>query len=200
MGSFQGEPNGFYEVINPAGMETMAKVIPLADYRIKGALRAGSMIWRLHFDERFDAQTGLPQLGPKTLCRLAEPGHSSATILYTLIIGLMEYGDAATFEDLGAGAQNTVLDIHLFLSDQIRFEMMYRLGWLEAFAAREFPLVEMVLDYGRIKAQCSQKPPALSKTHPDFGQYSRLFERDQQVFIRRMLVLALEAFRLFEEI
>ena len=86
----------------------MAKVIPLADYRIKGALRAGSMIWRLHFDERFDAQTGLPQLGPKILCRLAEPGHSSATILYTLIIGLMEYGDAATFEDLGAGAQNTV--------------------------------------------------------------------------------------------
>ena len=178
----------------------MAKIIPLADYRIKNALRTGSMIWQLHFDERFDAKIALPQLGPRTLCRLAEPGSSSATILYALIIGLLEYGDSTVFDDLGASAQNTVLDIHLFLSDQVRFEMMHRLGWLNVFEARRFPLIEMVLDYARVSARCFEKPPSLSRTHPDYAEYSRLFERDKQVFIRRMLALALEAFRLDEEI
>ena len=58
----------------------MAKIIPMAEYRVKGALRAGAMIWQMHFDEPFDAATGLPQLSPKSLCHLAEPGSSSATI------------------------------------------------------------------------------------------------------------------------
>jgi hypothetical protein len=177
----------------------MAKIIPLADYRIREALRAGSMIWQLNFKEPFDAGTGLPQLSPETLCRLAEPGNASATIIYALIIGLLEYGESVTFDELGPGAQNTVLDVHLFLSDQIRFEMMYRLGWLDAFGGRRHPLIEMVLDFERVRAHCCAHPPSLSTTHPDYGHYSQLFERDQQVFIRRMLIQALEAFQRSEE-
>ena len=178
----------------------MAKIIQLDEYRMKGPMRAGAAVWRLHFSEPFAADMRLDHLSPETLCKLAEPGSTSATILYALIIGLKGYGDDIGFDELGSRAQNTVLDLHLFLSDQIRFEMMFRLGWLETFCGRRYPLAQMVLDFKSVNAYCLAHPPYLSRSHPDYAHYNALFEKDQQVFIRQKLLVALEAFKLSEQL
>jgi len=174
---------------------TMAKIIPIDDYRDLHALRAGYNHWRYKFNEDFDVRTGLSELSPATLGRLAEPGDDSTTALYALIIGFLGYGQSETFESLDSQIQSYILDLHLFMADQIRFEMMYRLGWLDEFIGNQFSLFEMVKKFERVKRACRDHPPQLAKDHPDYGDYQLLIDRDKQVFIRRMLSSALEAFK-----
>jgi hypothetical protein len=173
----------------------MAKIIQLAEYKAHSALAVGYRRWRGLFDESFEAETRLSDLSPKTLCWLAEPGDNSATAIQALIIGFLGHGEAVTFYSLDSKVQSQVLDIFLFLSDQIRFEMMYRLGWLECFLGNQYALFEMVTEFEHIKNKFQDQPPSLSKEHIEYETYSKLFERDQQVFIRRMLTSALQVFK-----
>jgi len=173
----------------------MAKIIPLADYKARSALQDGYCYWRTLFDEALNAETRLTDLSPKTLYCLADPCDESTTSLYALIIGFSGHGRSASFESLASSIQSSILDVYLFLSDQIRFEIMFRLGWLECFSGNQYTIFEMVTSYERVKTICMAQPPSLAKTHPDFEEYVTLFERDQQVFIRRMLTSALQAFK-----
>ena len=173
----------------------MAKVIVMDDYRNLQALRAGFSQWHRRFNGHFNARTCLSDLGPSTLSRLAEPGDDSTAALYSLIMGFLGYGTDEAFESLDSRKQSNILDIELFMVDQIRFEMMYRLGWLDCFIGNRFPLFEMVVGFERIKLACQNRPPQLAKVHPGYETYRLLIDSDKQVFIRRMLPLALETFK-----
>ena len=178
----------------------MVKVISLNDYRDATALRAGFGHWERKFGERFEARTGLAELSPLALSRLAEPGDESAALLYSLIIGFLGYAPSETFESLDSEIQSHVLEIYLFLSDQIRFEMMHRLGWLDRFEGNRFTLFEIVRNYERVKQACQDQLPQLAKDHPRWSEYRLLIDRDQQVFIRRMLTDALAAFKVAHDL
>ena len=173
----------------------MAEIISLAEYKAQTAQKAVARYWRSLFKEPFDAQHHLSDIRPKTLCYLAEPGDASTAALYSLIIGFSGFSESTTFESLDSKVQSHILDIHLFLSDQIRFEMMFRMGWLERFVGNQYPLFQMVTEFDRVYPICQEQPPSLAKDHPDYPVFNELFERDQQVFIRRMMVSALEAFK-----
>ncbi|MGD8836337.1 MAG: hypothetical protein PVJ84_09115 [Desulfobacteraceae bacterium] len=173
----------------------MAKIIPLAEYKERVALRAVGRYWDSLFEEPFDAQTRLADLSPKTLFYLAEPGDESSSTLYALIIGLFGFDETTTFRSLNSKMQNHILDIHLFISDQIRFEMMYRLGWLERFVGNHASFFEMVTAFVRVYRKCRDQPPLLARDHADYKSYAKLIERDQQVFIRRMMISALDEFK-----
>ncbi len=88
-----------------------------------------------------------------------------------------------------------IVDIHLFVADQVRLEMMRRLGWLTSFASEKYTLFEIVQAFEKIKARCREKPPKLSEARPDFDLYKTLMRGDKEVFLRRKLREALEAFR-----
>ena len=165
------------------------------EYRNLRDLRAGFSHWRRFFSDEFNIRTRLSALSPKTLSRLAEPGDDSTAALHSLIIGFLGFGQSETFESLESKFQSYVLDIHLFMADQIRFEMMYRLGWLEQFIGNRFALFDMVKQFERVKQKCHECPPQLAKEHPGYNDYRLLIDRDKQVFIRRMLSSALEAFK-----
>ncbi len=173
----------------------MAKIIPMDEYRNLQALRAGFSHWRHFFSDDFNLHTTLAALSPETLSRLAEPGEDSSAVLYALIIAFLGFGPYETFESLDSKHQSHVLDIHLFMADQIRFEMMNRLGWLDQFIGNQFALFEMVKQFERAKQACHERPPQLSTGHPGYNDYRLLIDRDKQVFIRRMLSSALEAFK-----
>ena len=175
--------------------QAMSKVIALDDYRNLQAFRAGYRQWRRTFDAPFNTGTRLSDIGPATLSRLAEPGEESTAVLYSLIIGFLGYGYHASFESLDSHRQSKVLDIHLFELDQIRFEMMFRLGWLDSFIGNRFPLFDMVVEFQRIRAACQKRLPRLAEGHPDYKEYCLLIDRDKQVFIRRLLPAALETFK-----
>jgi len=175
--------------------DIMAKIIPLDEYRIRSLLRAGYNQWQKKYKEEFNLTTGLADLSPATLCQLAEPGEASTTSLCSMIIGFLGYGDSETFESLDSRLQNDILDIQMFMADQIRFEMMHRLGWLDSFSGSRYSFFKMVTAFEHVFELCRKNPPKLAKDHPRYDEYRILVDRDQQVFIRRMLPAALEMFK-----
>ncbi len=173
----------------------MGEIVRLAEYRDKSAFEAGLKVWRQRFKEPFSARTRLNDLDPPVLCRLAEPSEVNNEFFYSMILAFLGFGHQATFGLAEKREQMTIVDIHLFLSDHLRFEMMRRLGWLSRFCATQYPLFEMVRQFDQIAILCQHDPPLLSETHPGFPNYKTLIDRDRQVFIRRMLPDALNEFK-----
>ena len=172
----------------------MGEIIQLAQYKTERGARTSFQPWCRYFNETFDANTRLGDLSASTLCRLAQPGDTASALIYDLILGLLGFGQHDTFDTLGKTIQMEVIDIHLFISDQIRFEMMYRLGWLARLPVDQYPISVMVSKFVEVKVFCQHYPPVLASTHPQHAEYTALVDRDREVLIRRLLPAALVAF------
>jgi hypothetical protein len=173
----------------------MEKVVDMKAYRAKAFKKRAFGPWQRRFDETFDIEISLSELSDKTLYFLAQPGENSAIAYYELIMGILDLGRAAKFNYLSNKEQMRVVDIHLFLADQVRFEIMRRLKWLAHLSSKAQRLVYMVQDFDTVKADCIATPPELAASHPDFDAYQQLSHGDKEVFIRRMLRDALETFK-----
>jgi hypothetical protein len=173
----------------------MTKIVDLQTYRITAIEKRGFGPWQKRFAETFDSKTRIVDLSDQTLYFLAQPGEPSSVAYYEVIMGILNLGPAAKFHYLGNRDQMLVVDLHLFLADQVRFEMMRRLGWIKDFEGLKYSILELVQKFDRAKEACRVNPPALSTLNPDFAEYSRLTFGDKEVFIRRMLSQALDAFK-----
>ncbi|MFH2219719.1 MAG: hypothetical protein ABII68_08670 [Pseudomonadota bacterium] len=173
----------------------MTKIVDLQAYRTKTVEERGFGYWHRRFGEQYSRQTTLPDLSDRTLYLLALPGEKNAIPFYELIMGVLGIGEPLKFYYLEKEAQMRVMDIHLFLSDQVRFEMMRRLGWLGSYPCEKHRLLEMVRDVDNIKALCKNKLPVLASTHPDFKLYEAAKGMDKEVIIRRLFPKALLAFK-----
>ena len=87
------------------------------------------------------------------------------------------------------------MDLHLFLADQVRFELMRRLGWLSGFPGEKYSLLEMVQEFDTVNASCKSSPPELSESHPNYPVYKGLNRMDKEASVRRMLPEAFECFK-----
>ena len=110
-------------------------------------------------------------------------------------MGILDMGDPNRFYYLEKGQQLLVVDTHLFIADQVRFEMMKRLGWVADYCCQQNSLLEMVQKVDELKMQCRGNPPHLARTHQRYGEYSELPQTEKEAFIRRLLPKALEAFQ-----
>jgi hypothetical protein len=173
----------------------MTNVVNLHAYRTRALEKRAFGPWHKRFGEVYSQITGLADLSSKTLYFLAYPGEENAVALYEFIMGALDFGTATQFYYLEKKNQMVVMEIHLFLADQIRFEMMRRLGWIGSFPSIRYTLLEMVQLFERIKAFCNSNQPKLAKSHPDFASYSKLTSADQEVFIRRRLPEALDTYK-----
>jgi hypothetical protein len=88
-----------------------------------------------------------------------------------------------------------VVDIHLFLADQVRFELMRRLTWLQGFPTEDNALLEIVQRHDALKTNCKENPPVLARSHPQYDDYQQRTRGDKEVFIRRLLQEALDVFK-----
>ena len=173
----------------------MTKIVDLEKYRTRALVQRGFGPWQKRFGESFDSTTRIVDLTDSTLYYLAQPGESSSVAYYELIMGILDLGPATKFHYLGNRDQMMVVDIHLFLADQIRFEMMRRLEWIRTFEGGNYGLLNMVREFQKLKTKCRQHPPVLAKSNPDYTTYKQLTIGDKEVFIRRMLQEALDAFK-----
>ncbi len=173
----------------------MTKIVDLQTYRIRALEQRGFGPWQKRFGEAYDSKTRIFDLSDKTLYYLAQPGESSSIAYDEFIMGILDLGAAPKFHYLQNRAQMRVVDIHLFLADQMRFEMMQRLEWIRAYEGGKYSLVNMVQEYEKVKAKCREYPPALAESNPDYATYTQLTVGDKEVFIRRMLQEALESFK-----
>jgi hypothetical protein len=173
----------------------MADIVNLRSYQTKVAEKKGFSPWRKRFGEVYSRKTTLSDLSERTLYFLACPGEENAVAFYELIMGILGIGEALKFYYLELTEQMIVMDIHLFLVDQVRFEIMRRLGWANRCPCTKQSILEMVQSFEKVKARVERKPPELSKFHPDFSAYEKVSGMDKEVFIRRMFPKALEVFK-----
>jgi hypothetical protein len=173
----------------------MTQILDLTSYRNKQIEKRAFGAWRKRFGESYGAETKVADFSDSTLYFLAKPGEETATAYYELIMGILDLGKAPKFYYLDEVQQLMVVDIHLFLADQMRFELMRRLGWLASFPGAEYTLLEMVQHFDKAKKEVRNRPIALSPSHPDYVTFDKLTIEDKQVFVRRKLLKALETFR-----
>ena len=173
----------------------MAKVVDLKTYRVRMLEQRGFGPWQIRFAESYDSQTRPSDLSNKTLYYLSQPGENSSIAYYELIMGILDLGPAEKFHYLGNQDQMQVVDIHLFLADQVRFEMMQRLEWILSFEGSRYSLLEMIQKFGTIKTKCRKRPPDLARSNYNYSEYTQMTDGDKEVFIRRMLQEALDAFK-----
>lgn len=173
----------------------MNNIVNLQEY-ITGAIEhRGFGPWHKRFGESYDQNTRLADLSEKTLYLLALPGENTAVAYYELIMGVLDLGQAAKFYYLDNPEQMKVMDIHLFLADQVRFEMMHRLGWIDSYYCVKSSLLKMVLEFDQLEAMSKDNPPKLSGFHPDYEVYKNLTSGDKEASIRRRLREALDTFK-----
>jgi hypothetical protein len=173
----------------------MTKIVDLQAYRSKTVEERSFGRWQKRFGEQYDRNTMLPDLSDRTLYLLALPGEKNAIPFYELIMGILNIGEPLKFYYLDKEAQMRVMDIHLYLADQVRFEMMRRLGWLSNYPCQNYRLLEMVQDFENTKAHGKNNPPELAESHPDYKAYRAVEGMDREVFIRFRFPKALLAFK-----
>jgi hypothetical protein len=173
----------------------MTKIVNLQSYRNKALEQRSFGPWQKRFGETYGIRTMLSDLSEKTLYYLALPGDNSSNAFYEFIMGVLDLGPASKFHYLENKDQLLVVDIHLFLADQVRFELMRRLGWLQRFSTENNTLLETVQKSEKLKAMSKEAPPVLAETHPEYNDYQKLTRGDKEVFIRRLLQEALEVFK-----
>jgi hypothetical protein len=86
------------------------------------------------------------------------------------------------------------MDRYLFLLDRLRFEVMRRLGWVEAFPGEDRALAELIGQYDTLAPPLQAAVPELNPDHPDFGAFRTVSAFEKESFIRKLIPAALEAF------
>jgi hypothetical protein len=175
----------------------MAEVIDLDRFRAKVAADHGFRTWLERFKEQFGPETRLRDLSPQTLLYLATPGEENLYVFFDLVMGTRRLGGSVRFrlDDLDAEAKLKIMDTAFALVDRVRFEVMRRLGWVEAVPGENTAIIELVQRAWRRESAFAREVPRLSPQHPDYESYLRLNPMDRAVQIRRLIPRAVMAYR-----
>lgn len=172
----------------------MGIVLDFQKKRRRLVARRAFQNWVRRFSDHFDENTTLAGLSDTTLGFLIRGGEEDLLPIYDFILGVLGWGGGVHFYDLEGSKKMYVMDISLFLLDQLRFESMKRLGWVEDFPTRHIFLLDLVEQYGEHFSSRRHETPFLSPTHPFYGEYEKTFEGDRGLFIRRLIPDALQAY------
>ena len=170
----------------------MSGVIDLKTAILDKKVKKGFKNWSSLFETGFGKTTRMEDIPDKALAILAEGSGISPFYFYDLIMNLKGLGSGFGFNELGHTDKMTVIDIHLFLLDRVRYEYMKRLGWLSSYPGDENTLVELVIDFNDLAPDILAKPAVLSNSHPCYKEYisKSLFEKEEM--IRSLVPKALE--------
>lgn len=174
-----------------------AEVIDLERFRGKVAADQGFRTWLARFKEQFGPETRLQELSGPTLLYLASPGEENLFVFFDLVMGAQGLGGSLRFRlnDLAEGDKLKIMDTAFALMDRVRFELMRRLGWVEAVPGGEEPIIRLVQQAWRRQTDFAREAPGLAPGHPDYEAYARLKNpMDRGVFIRRLIPRAVAAF------
>jgi hypothetical protein len=167
----------------------MGKVISLESLKNRKAAKRGFRDWQRLFKS-------LPALGENTrwsdlpddvLLFLAEDDEEGRRLIHDLLMGSLGLGNGHEFESLPPTQLLPLLDTYFILIDQIRFECMRRLGWVQEIPLAENPIIQLIRDFAQGGNPYLMEPPKLNRKHPAYLEYSRLPDLDQRVFIRKTI-------------
>ena len=173
----------------------MAEVIQLALFKRKQAARRGFRAWLRRFDEDLDEDTKVADLSDKSLAFLISPGEENIFLIYELVMGVKDLGTSSDFFNLEKSLKMEVIDISIYLLDQLRFECMRRLDWLTGECTAHRPIVQLIEQYPTLTGDDRKAIPTLSVSHPSYGTYERLSDFDKETFVRKQIPTAIEEFK-----
>ena len=170
----------------------MSQVINLKESRFLFAVKRGFRNWESRFNEHFGTDTRFSKISLRTLSYLAQGKDKGTFHIYDLIMNLQGLGSGFEFNELSPKKKMAVIDQYLFLLDQIRFECMKRLGWLESYPGEEFTLVELIANFEKLAPGLQAKIPLLSRNHPGYEDYAAMTTYDKEGFVRKLIPKLLE--------
>jgi hypothetical protein len=173
----------------------LAEVIHLDEARRQLSARRGFQGWIQRYGEPFSDSTCLSDLSAATLGSLIEAGEQTSMAIHDLIMGVKNLGRGSQFQNLDNSQKMAVMDVAIFLLDQLRFECMRRLGWIEGFHSMNIPLVDLITNYPYGHSSVKNQTPSLSPSHPRYQDYLREYDMDRAAFLRRLIPEAIETFK-----
>jgi hypothetical protein len=87
------------------------------------------------------------------------------------------------------------LDAFLLVADQVRFELMHRLGWVEEPAGSSWPLVVLARDFRSLTGREDGGVPRLDPAYPRYHEVTDRLRSEPQTVVRSAIPEALKAFR-----
>ncbi len=173
----------------------MGELIDLQGRRRSKAAERAFARWRRRVGCEPGPATRLCDLPDPVLGELADLGSEATLALYDLVLGVRGWGAGERFHYLEAKPKVEALDSFLFVADQVRFELMRRLGWVEGVAAEHYPLVDLALHFERIQKEFKPTTPTLTTAYPRYHQVSDRLGIEPAAVVRSLIPEALKAFR-----
>ncbi len=173
----------------------MSKLVDLEAFRAEQITRRGFAGWQKRFGKLFTFETRLSDLPNHIIGILAEPGEESASIFYELIMGILSLGNVNKFDYLKLAERLKIMDIHLFLADLVRYEMMERIQWIGEYTSKNQSLIYLVETFDQSDYSRYATPPQLSRCHPEFEEFNKRITREKEVMLRQLHREALNVFK-----
>ncbi len=174
----------------------MGVVIDLEQKRRSFLAKKSFRGWSRRFPEPLGELTCPKDLCGPTLAALIRADEETTALLTDMVMRAKDLGAGARFDFLETSNKMIVTDIAIFILDQLRFECMRRLGWIEDYPTLDVPFIDMVSDFDSRYFTLRNETPSLSPVHPGYPDYEATFESDRGGFLRRLIP---EAIRCFEE-
>jgi hypothetical protein len=173
----------------------LAEVIQLETMRRQLTAKRGFHYWSRRFGEVFSENTRLQDLSDATLGKLIQAGEPTTQALNELIMGVKNIGSESRLHLMDNAQKMAIMDMAIFLIDQIRFECMRRLGWIKSYETIDTSLVDIIAGFADWRSSGQAYTPALAPDHPRYEEYLKEFDTDRMAFVRRMIPEAIETFQ-----
>lgn len=170
----------------------MSEVIDLRRRRAARSAERAFRNWKKKFNEDFGADTRLCDISTSTLAFLARGENEAVFYFYDLIMNIRGVGSGFQFDTLGAEEKIRVTERYFFLIDQVRYECMRRIGWLQRCPSEGFTLVELIENYDSAAPAIQADIPVLSASHPRYEEFAGLIAMEKESLIRGLIPAALE--------
>ena len=173
----------------------MSNLINIAHYKLSKQEEQSFSRWPARLGYAPGKGEALTDLPDEVLLTLAELGPEATLALYDLVLGVREWGAGEGFTYLEPPNKMEALDSFLFMADQMRFEVMRRLGWLECGDDVEQGLVALAAAPRSGNAMSEDDSFRLTTAYPDYGRVSDRMKYEPQAVVRSIIPEALKAFR-----
>ncbi|MCX7822594.1 MAG: hypothetical protein N2260_04015 [Syntrophobacterales bacterium] len=173
----------------------MGEVVDFREGRLKQIARLAFKGWEKKFNEAFSHTTTIGEVGHEVIKFFASGTPQSMQLLQAFVARCRHPREVQKtgYEQLEVSAKREIIDISLFILDQMRFEAMFRLGWISGFSSRVIPLIELAMDFEEYE-WLQHETPQLHPTHALYPDFLNTYEADRKSFVRRLIPHLLEIF------
>ena len=173
----------------------MAEIINFNKFLLGKRTRDAFKDWNNRFGCSLKDTTRIRDLPNHLLLALAEGGSEGNTLLDNVILKVWGI-DKGSILELPSPIKLKLLDLSLFLMDQLRFECMFRLGWISPLKVREIPILDLLLSEQE-EYKTYRTIPRPNTNHPHYSRVQPMLEIEKEIFIRQQIPVVLDQFRRF---